>query len=144
VAAAEIEAEAIRRDASQQAEAVRHEARVQGEADGQGVLVAERARARRRARATVLAAQGEAYTKLRDRARLAVAALREDPGYPALRDRLTAEATEMVGADASVTESPEGGVVAEAPGRRAALTLTALADRVLDLPGLDLEALWTP
>jgi vacuolar-type H+-ATPase subunit E/Vma4 len=144
VAAADAEAEATRRDAAQEAEAIRREARTQGEADGREVLVAERARARRRARATVLSAQGDAYSTLRDDARAAVMAVRDDPDYPALRDRLAAQATAMVGAGATVTESADGGVVAEAPGRRAALTLTALADQVLDTLGLDLETLWTP
>jgi vacuolar-type H+-ATPase subunit E/Vma4 len=143
-ATADAEAEAIRRGAAQEAEAVRRQARIQGEADGRRVLAAERARARRRARATVLSAQGEAYARLRHHARAAVIALRDDPGYPAMRDRLTAHATALVGPDATVTESPDGGVVAEAPGRRVALTFTALADQVLDTLDLDLEALWTP
>lgn len=143
VATAEAEAEAIRRDAQQEAEAVRQQARCQGESDGREVVSAERARARRRARATVLAAQGEAYSDLRAHVRKAVTALREDPGYPALRDRLTSRARAMVGTGATVTESPDGGVVAEASGRRAALTLVALADQVLDTCGLDLESLWT-
>ena len=144
VATAEAEAEAVRRAAEQQAETVRRRARLQGEADGRQVLLAEQARARRRARATVLAAQGEAYSRLQEAARAAVVALREDPGYPALLDRLTAQATAMVGPGGTVTESPEGGVVAEAPGRRAALTLADLADQVLGTLGVELEALWTP
>lgn len=144
VAAADAEAEAIRRGAAQDAEAIRREARIQGEADGQHVRVVERARARRRARATVLSAQGAAYSRLREEARAAVGALRDDPGYPALRDRLTAQARALVGAEATVTESPDGGVVAEATGRSAVLTLAALADQVLDTLGPDLEALWTP
>jgi hypothetical protein len=143
VAAAAADAETTRRGAAQEADAVRRRARAQGEAEGRQVLDAERARARRRARATVLSAQGEAYARLRAEARAAVVALRDEPGYPALRDRLGARAAGMVGAGARVTESPDGGVVAEARGRRAALTLAALADRALDVPGLDLEALWT-
>ena len=45
---------------------------------------------------------------------------------------------------AVVREHPDGGVVAEAPGRRLDLRLTTLADRAVDTLGPQLEALWAP
>ena len=71
-----------------EADAIRAEARAQGEADAAGVLVAERARARRQARAVVLAAQREAYEELRSRVRRELPLLRADPAYAAWTDRL--------------------------------------------------------
>ncbi len=144
VSAADTEAGRILAEARATAEAIRAEARSQGEADGRGVVAAERVRVRRQARAVVLRVQGEAYATVRQEVHRSVAALREDPGYPAARERLANQARSALGPDATVTESPEGGVVARAGGRRAVLTLTTLADRVLDSVAPDLEGLWAP
>jgi len=95
------------------------------------VLASQRARARREARTIVLRAQRAAYDQLLRRAREAVRQLRDDPGYPALLDRLAAMARAELGPDATVREHAHGGVVAEAGGRRISFTLPALADRAL-------------
>ena len=42
-------------------------------------------------------------------------ALRDAPGYPALRERLARLAQAAAGPGAVVSEHPDGGVVAEAP-----------------------------
>jgi vacuolar-type H+-ATPase subunit E/Vma4 len=144
VAAARADAEEARSRGVREADALRDRARAQGEADGQGAVVTARRRARRRARSAVLRAQGEAYAQLRREVRAAVIQLRDEPGYPALHDRLVAEALSTLGPGATVVESPLGGVVAEAAGRRVDLTLPALADRLLDSMGAELVGLWAP
>jgi vacuolar-type H+-ATPase subunit E/Vma4 len=101
-------------------------------------------RARRQARAIVLAARQSTFEELRSRSHDAVHALRTDAGYPALVARLTTTARERLGSAAVVREQPEGGVVAEADGRRLTLTLDAAADRALDALGFRVEELWGP
>ena len=143
LAAADAEVEAIRRRTAEECDRIRRVARARGEADAQETLAAERAHARRRSRSIVLRARGEVYQELRRRVREAATALRGTTGYPALHARLVEEARAAVGADAQVRETPDG-VVAEAHGRRAVLSLTAVAEGVLDRMGPDLERLWSP
>jgi V/A-type H+-transporting ATPase subunit E len=143
LALADAEVEAVRRRTSEECDRIRREARARGEADAQETLAAERARARRRSRSIVLRARGEVYEELRRRVREAAVALRETADYPALHARLVEEARAAVGADARLSETPDG-VVAEAHGLRAALSLTAVAEDVLDRMGPDPERLWSP
>jgi hypothetical protein len=42
-----------------------------------------------------------------------------------------------------LTKDPSGGFLAEAAGRRAELTLAAVADRLLDRLGPELQGLWS-
>ncbi len=142
LAAADAEVEAIRRRSAEECDRIQRDARARGEAEAQETLAAERARARRRSRTVVLRARGEVYQELRRRVREAAGALRQAADYPALHARLVEEARAAVGADAQVTETPDG-VVAEAHGHRAALSLTAVAEDVLDRMGPDLERLWS-
>lgn len=144
LAEADAEADATLARARTEAEAIRAEARAQGEADAAAVLVAERARGRRQARAVVLEAQRESYDALRARALQQTLALRADPAYAPWCDRLRQHVHAVLGADAAVTEHPDGGVLGEASGRRVAYTLTGLADRALDALGSDVEGLWAP
>lgn len=143
VSDAEADAAATVARAKREAAAIREEARAQGAADAEALLVVERARARRQARALVLDAQHEVYQELRRQARQSAAALREDPAYPAMRARLAALARATLGADAIVTEAPGGGVVAESRGRGVLYSLAALADNALDMAGVELEGLWS-
>jgi vacuolar-type H+-ATPase subunit E/Vma4 len=131
-------------DARAQAEAIVDEARRQGEADGEAATAQALIHARRTARARELAARGTAYAQLRRRATERVRQLRDGEEYPALRERLAALASELLGPGACVTEHPDGGVVATYPGRRVDLSLDALAARALDRLGADTEALWEP
>jgi vacuolar-type H+-ATPase subunit E/Vma4 len=126
-----------------EADAILAEARAQGEADAAGVLATERARARRQARSVVLVAQREALEALRSQVLMRVAALRDDPAYPAWRDRLGDRARAVLGPDAVVTEHPDGGVVGEASGRRLAFTLEGLADQAIQALGVEVEELWS-
>jgi V/A-type H+-transporting ATPase subunit E len=142
LAAADAEVEGIRRRTAEECERIRQEARARGETDAQETLAAERAHARRRSRTVVLRARGEVYQELRRRVREAAGALRQATDYPALHARLVEEARAAVGTDARVTELPDG-VMAEAHGQRAVLSLTAVAEDVLDRMGPDLERLWS-
>jgi vacuolar-type H+-ATPase subunit E/Vma4 len=139
---AEQDAEETLADARGEADDLRAQGRAQGEADAEAVLVSARTRARRQARATVLAAQRDTYDELRRRVHGAAQELRDDPGYDALRDRLVRRARELLGPDAELSEPPDGGVVAEAGGRRFVCTLADLADAALG--AVDVEELWSP
>jgi len=119
-------------------------ARREGAADAAAMLAADRARGRREARRIELCARQEVLDQLRSRARAAVTALRDDPGYGRLRDRLAARARELAGPDAVISEPPDGGVVAVSAGRRWDLSLPALAERAVDALGPKVERLWTP
>jgi vacuolar-type H+-ATPase subunit E/Vma4 len=127
-----------------EAEAILTEARRQGAAEGAALAAAERARQRRRARGLVLEAERQAYETLGERSRAAVRALREDPGYPALRQRLTRLALAAAGPGAVVGEHPDGGVVAQAPGVRVDCSLDRLVARAVEALGGEVVGLWTP
>ena len=62
----------------------------------------------------------------------------------ALLDALRARVRAELGPDATVREHPDGGLVAEAPGRRLDLSLPALADDAVDALGGAAAALWAP
>lgn len=102
-----------------------------------------RTEARRDARAVELAAQREAYDEFRRRVTASVVALRQDPAYPDLRDRLIARARQTLGPDATIVEHPDGGVVAVTPVRRLDLSLPAIADRAIVDTGTKVAELWS-
>ena len=119
------------------------DARARGAADAEAILVGERAHAARESRSIVLEQRRLAYDDLRRRARDAVSALRSDPAYPALLDRLRERACEALGPDVRIREHDRGGVVAEAGTRRVEYTLDSLADDCLDRMGAHVEELWS-
>jgi vacuolar-type H+-ATPase subunit E/Vma4 len=143
VARAEAEARGTLEEAGRRADAVREEARSRGEADAHAVLVAMQARSRREARSVVLGAQSEVVAALRDRVHAGLGGLRDDPTFGDMERRLEAQARTLLGPDARLTPDPSGGFVAESAGRRAELTLAAVADRALDRLGPDLQGLWS-
>ncbi|HEY7250034.1 MAG TPA: hypothetical protein VIG37_06030 [Methylomirabilota bacterium] len=119
-------------------------ARAQGEAEGRISGAREEARESALARMEVLAAQRAAYEELRRRARAAVLALRDDPGYPELLERLAAACRNDLGERAQLeTDPPDaGGVRATAGTRSVDYTLIALAERCIDALGPRLRRLW--
>lgn len=117
--------------AAAEAERVGLQAREQGAADAAAGLAAERARARREAHSRVLRARYEAYEELCAAARLAVGALRDEPGYPELRRHLVEAARRLLGPDAVLEEATGGGIVGYAAGRRVDYSLARFADRVV-------------
>jgi vacuolar-type H+-ATPase subunit E/Vma4 len=143
VARAEEDARRTVQEAGRRADAVRAEARARGEADAHAVLTATSARCRREARSVVLGAQRAVSAALRERVHAGLPRLREDPAFPAMERRLEAQARELLGPDARLTRHPSGGFLAESRGRRAELTLAAVADRELDRLGPELQSLWS-
>jgi len=145
-----IAAEAETRAGSMLAEAGAHadelvaRARVQAEAAADAEAASERSRARSEARTLVLGARRAVYDELRREAHAGALALRGDPDYPALLDRLAAAAREALGEEAEVVLDPPGlgGVAARAGGRRVDLTLPTLVDRCLNDLGSELAELW--
>jgi vacuolar-type H+-ATPase subunit E/Vma4 len=155
---AETEAEADRRRAEVAAECKRivaeaelaaqglvHEARLEGERAAARETARRQAGAARRAREASLAARRDLVDELRRRSRLEVLELREQPDYPALLERLSAAARSQLGDDAELVVDPpgRGGVIARRGEASVDYTLAAMADRVIDDLGADLERLWT-
>ncbi|WP_067138838.1 hypothetical protein [Microtetraspora malaysiensis] len=118
------------------------EARESGTAEARARADAVRVRAGRHARGIELAARREVLLELRRRAVAAVLALRDDPCYPRLVERLRELARESGGADLIVREHPDGGVVGEGRGLRVDCSLGALAGRAVDALGAEAERLW--
>jgi vacuolar-type H+-ATPase subunit E/Vma4 len=143
-AEAAAEADRLLDRARAEAAAILAEAREQGTAEGAALGAAEQARSRRHARRLLLEAERQAYDELRARSRAAARALRDDPGYPALRERLARLAQAAAGPGAVVSDHPDGGVVAEAPGVRVDCSLDGLAARAVDALGGEVTGLWTP
>ncbi|MFF9113565.1 hypothetical protein [Streptomyces sp. NPDC014805] len=144
LARAEQEAATLLDRARAEARAVLDEAARQGEADGADAARDLLVKARREARAHTLAARREAYEELRRAAVARVRELRGSEGYASLRERLERRARCLLGPGAEVSEHPDGGVVAEVPGKRVDLSLTALADRTLAGLGAEVRSLWEP
>lgn len=128
-----------------QAEQLRARARDDGERDAQVVREDQSARARRRARGVVLAAQSGALALLRQTVRQRLRQAWDDPQrHATLLARLTDLAHAELGPDCDVTEHPEGGVVAVLDGTRVPFVLVDLADdAIADMAG-SLERLWSP
>jgi hypothetical protein len=104
-------------------------ARARAAADAAELVAAEHSRTVREARSFELTARRAAYEALVASAAAAVRArLADDPEVLAA---LTARAHAELGPEATITRTPEGGVVAEAGGRRMDLPLTALVERAV-------------
>ncbi|MEU9836436.1 hypothetical protein AB0D67_33290 [Streptosporangium sp. NPDC048047] len=144
IAAAGRDAERTLAEARRAARDTVEEAAERGAAEGRAHARVTRIRAGRRARAVELAARREVLEELRERAVAAVTALRDDPCYPRLVERLTELARASGGADLTVREHPEGGIVAEGRDRRVDCSLPALAGRAVDALGAETARLWTP
>jgi vacuolar-type H+-ATPase subunit E/Vma4 len=144
VAEATADAERLLAGARAETDVILAEAREQGSAEGSALAAIERARSRRLARRLVLQAERQAYEDLRARSRAAARALRQDPDYPVLRERLTRLALGAAGPGARTSEHPDGGVVAEAPGIRVDCTLDGLAERAIAALGAEVAQLWAP
>lgn len=143
---ADQEAEALIAEARAKAGSLLEEARRVGERDGAAAARDIRARARRTARARELAARGQAYEELRSRAVMRVRERWDTASRPAdvFHGLLRECARRLLGPDAEVTEAPDGGMVAQLPGRRADYTLDALTARAVDRLGGEVETLWSP
>ncbi|MFF9060976.1 V-type ATP synthase subunit E family protein [Streptomyces sp. NPDC014882] len=141
-ARAEEEAAARIAQAEAEARSILDEARRQGEADGAATARDRLVAARRQARSRTLSARREPYEELRREAAERVRGLRRADDYARFRERLEQRARTFLGADAEVTEPADGGVVAQVPGKRVDLSLTALAEHALDDMGAEVRTLW--
>lgn len=131
LSAADADAAEILAQAEGEAEQIRAAARAEATVDANAHLATEESRINRESRAVELRARRAAYDELVRRAREAMRGLADDPG---LREKLAGLARAELDAAATVVASPDGGVVAEAGGRRISYLLTSLAeDAVADL-----------
>jgi len=153
LAAARHEAEEIRRNADAKAmalvEAARRDAdRIRSAASADGAATARSqallrsARARRQAHEIVLTRRNALRLELQRQVREAAAGLRTDPRYPRLLAQLTEQCQALLGPEATVAASPQGGVVAEAGSRSLDLSLPALATRALESMTQEVGELW--
>lgn len=129
------------RDAAQAAVA---DARASGIAQATPVAAGELNRSRQAARAVSLGAARAAHEEIAGRIRAAVLALRDEPGYPRLRDALAARAAQAAGPDAQVADHPEGGVIARAGGVVVDCSLPRLADRAVEALAAQIAELCGP
>lgn len=117
------------------------QASADGTAEARPVAAAELNRSRRAARSVTLGADRAAHDELAGRIRAAVVGLRDDPGYPQLRDRLASLARQAAGPEAEVSEHPAGGVIARAGGVLVDCSLPRLADRAVAALGARIAAM---
>jgi vacuolar-type H+-ATPase subunit E/Vma4 len=142
LAHAEERAEARLAEAETTGRALVEQARAEGVAAAAIAGAHEEARARRQARALVLAAKREVFEESRRRALAAAHALRSEPGYASLLERLSARARRQLGASAILEiDPPAGGVRASNGARHVDYTLDALVERCLAQLGTEVEAL---
>ncbi len=128
VAQARSTATALLAQAAADADEAVEQAAAVGAADARLVAATQLTRTRRAARSVVLGAELDIYQYLAGRIRTAVLALSDDKDYPALRRRLAEMALAAAGPGARVTDHPDGGVVARAPGVVVDCSLSRLAD----------------
>jgi vacuolar-type H+-ATPase subunit E/Vma4 len=128
-------AQAVVAEARRVADAALAQARAEGDAQARPVAAAQLNRSRRAARSVALGARLAAHDEIAGRIRSAILRLRDEPGYPELRDRLARAAGQAAGPQAEVSEHPAGGVVARAGGVVVDCSLPRLADRVVEALG---------
>ncbi len=112
-------------------DALLERARREGADQAAATIARAVAAARRQARSVVLVATAQEQVATREAVLAAASHLRQDPGYPALLERLTRSARAALGDDAQVAEAAAGGVEGHSPTRRVDLTLPTLAAQVL-------------
>jgi len=131
-------------DAAQlEADRIRAAAVADGEAAARSEALMSSARVRRQAHETLLTARNALRLELQVQVHASATALRTDARYPELLARLTERSHALLGRDATVTESPDGGVIAEAGSRRLDLSLPTLAAETLSRRAAEVAALWT-
>ena len=81
----------------------------------------------------ILEAEQATYQDLAGRIRAAVLALRDQPGYPQLRQRLIERAASAAGPGAVIADHDDGGVIATAPGVVVDCSLDRLADQAITM-----------
>jgi len=143
-AGARREAAVIVARARESATAAIAQAQAEGQRDAAAFAAAERGRGRSEARSVLLSAQRAALDALHARVSDEIKALRGDPGYAQLHDRITRMARLAAGPDAVLTGSPDGGVLARSPGVVVDCSLARFADLAIQALGPGVRELWTP
>lgn len=137
------QAQALLNAAQVEADKIRATAASDGEAAARSEATMRSARVRRQAHETVLTQRSALRLTLQGQVRESAMALRTAPQYPRLLARLTERSQVLLGPDAIVTESPDGGVIAELGSRRLDLTLPTLAAETLDRMAPEVDGLWS-
>lgn len=136
------QAAVMAQNAAAQAARIADDAAAQGEADALSDARSRTSRARRAAREAVLAAQEGVRSEFLRELQKAARAARNDPRYPALLARLGRLAVETLGPGAALSESPDGGILAQAGARRMDLSLPSLAIARVDEAPEEVARLW--
>lgn len=126
------EVDALLASARAQAEKIIADAARDGEAAARAEAALRSSRIRREAHELVLARRSSVLAELRRQLRARASALQEDPRYPAFVARLREQCVDLLGPAATVSVSPEGGVIAAAGSRSLDLSLPVLAELALD------------
>jgi vacuolar-type H+-ATPase subunit E/Vma4 len=129
--------------ATSEADSIRADAIANGEAAARSEAALRSARARREASEVVLARRNALRLELQRQVHESALALRTDPRYPVLLARLKEHGRALLGADATITEGPDGGVIAEAGSRRLNLSLPTLASETLESMMAEVSPLWS-
>jgi vacuolar-type H+-ATPase subunit E/Vma4 len=141
VADARLDAEARVAAARVRADELVARARADGRSAAGALATTELGRGRQAARAAALDADRRACDALAARIRSAVCGLRDQPGYGEIRERLAALALSAAGPGASVSEHPDGGVLAERPGITVDCSLPRLANLAVAALGPEIREL---
>ena len=139
---AEKQARIVLAESRKEADHVRQAAAAEGEATARSDAALRSARVRRQAHEKILTQQESLRLDMVRQVREAAQTLRTSPQYPQLIDRLTERSHTILGPDATVVESPDGGVIAEKDSRRLDLSLPVLASRMLESRMPEVRALW--
>lgn len=139
-AEAAADAARVEEEAGTEAERILTEARRRGDTDAAAVRATELVRARRAARAIVLGAQRAAYQELCRQVEAELTRRYADPG---LRAALVAWVRRVLGENAVIADTPDGGVLGRLDGRRVAYTPQTQTARTIEALADTVERLWT-
>ncbi|ALE91969.1 hypothetical protein AOC05_05850 [Arthrobacter alpinus] len=136
------EVDALLASARAQAQKIIADAARDGAAAARAEAALRSSRIRREAHELVLARRSSVLAELRRQLRVRASALQDDPSYPAFVAGLREQCVDLLGPAATVSASPDGGVIAAAGLRSLDLSLPVLAELALDsLP--EARELWT-
>ncbi|WP_084125572.1 hypothetical protein [Demequina sp. NBRC 110054] len=129
-------------DAEREAEGIVTRAAESGASTARSDAALRSARERRRAHELRLAGRESLRGDLESAVLARAAALRDSPDYPHMLEALRARAAALLGPEATLTEHPDGGIVATQGARRLDLTIPTLARATLESMAGEVSALW--
>lgn len=134
--------DALEKKAKSECDRILAEAVEKGTDTAHAVAALRSARVRRQANQVVLSQREAIRQTVRASIAAAATALRDEPRYSELRARLAARGRAVLGSNAVIADSPQGGVIASAASRRLDLSLPVLALSTLDEMGTEVSSLW--